>query len=70
MMATKITAPGPSSKDNNINSNTYTIPSMWKSKETGLSLDPGGVTQDTSNSDNSYLSSYSSVSYIEIDKVM
>ena len=43
---------------------------MGTDKETGLLLEPGGVTNDANNSDNIYLSSGPSVSDIEIYRVM
>ena len=57
LMTTNTTDPAPSYKAKNTYTNTYTMLSIGKAKETGLLLYPGGVTQGPSHSDNSYLSS-------------
>ena len=69
-MKTKTVAPALSSKSANTYTNTYTVTSIGTAKETGLSLEPGGVTQDPIHSDNSSLSSGTLVSDIEIERVM
>ena len=58
------------SKATNTYTNIYTMPSIGTSEETGLSLEPGGVTQDPSHSEKSSLLSDSLVSDREIDRVM
>ena len=58
------------SKAINTYTNTDTMPSIGTYKETGLFLDPVGVTQDPIDSDNSFLSSGPSVSDREIEQVM
>ena len=57
LMTNNTTNPAPSYKAKNTYTNTYTMLSIGKAKETGLLLYPGGVTQGPSHSDNSYLSS-------------
>ena len=76
---TTITEPGlsittkmmaPSSKATNTYTNKNTMTSVGTTRETGLSLEPGGLTRDPSHSDNSSLSSGPSVSDREIERLM